>query len=359
MPFVDKVQAGGSFKVFRINYNAASPYGNDTPYSPVAGIDPFALSTSYRSYQTGAYLQATKNLSPRFDLTLGGRVDHYGILGETRFSPRAGVNYRFTDTLSWTASYGQYFQQPSFLFVSAFPENASLVPWRADHYVTGVAWTPSPGLRVTLEGYRKNYTDYPVARDLPSLSFANIGDTFDVREILFPLESDGEGYSEGFEFFAEKRLSSKLYGQTNVAFSRTRHAGRDGVLRPGSFDYPVVVNVVGGYRLSPKWEFSTRLSFLSGRPYTPFDPAVSTAQRRGVYDLSRVNAGRAPDYSRVDVRVDRTFNVAGQPLNLFVGVQNLANRRNFASYNWNRRTNTEQFGEQQGLFPILGLDYKF
>ncbi|MEO7648856.1 MAG: hypothetical protein ABIZ80_00170, partial [Bryobacteraceae bacterium] len=182
---------------------------------------------------------------------------------------------------------------------------------------------------------------------------------FDVREILFPLESAGEGHSEGFEFFAEKRLSSKLYGQTNVAFSRTRHAGLDGVLRPGSFDYPLVFNVVGGYRLSPKWEFSTRLSFLSGRPYTPYDQAVSTAQRRGVYDLSRVNADRAPDYSRVDVRVDRTFKVAGQPLNLFFGVQNLANRRNFANYNWNRRTNTEQFNEQQGLFPILGLDWRF
>ena len=224
MPWVNKVQAGGSFKVFRINYNAASPYGNDTPYSPVPGIEPFALSTRYRSYQTGAFLQATKNLTPRFDLTLGGRVDHYSVLGQTRFSPRAGVNYRLTGRLSWTASYGTYYQQPAFLFVSAFPENASLVPWRADHYVTGLAWTPSPGLRMTVEGYRKNYRDYPVARDLPSVSLANIGDTFSVREILFPLEGAGEGHSEGIEFFAEKRLSSKLYGQTNVSFSQTRHA---------------------------------------------------------------------------------------------------------------------------------------
>ena len=31
----------------------------------------------------------------------------------------------------------------------------------------------------------------------------------------------------------------------------------------------------------------------------------------------------------------------------------------FASYTWNRRSNTQQFGEQQGLFPILGLDWRF
>ena len=161
-----------------------------------------------------------------------------------------------------------------------------------------------------------------------------------MREILFPLASAGEGYSEGVEFFVEKRLTSKLYGQGNLSFSRTRHAGLDRVLRPGSFDYPFVFNLLGGYRLSPAWEVSARLSFLSGRPFTPYDQAVSTAQRRGVYDLARVNAERAPDYGRVDIRVDRTFTVGGQPLNVFVGVQNVTNRRNFASYTWNRRTNT-------------------
>jgi hypothetical protein len=78
-----------------------------------------------------------------------------------------------------------------------------------------------------------------------------------------------------------------------------------------------------------------------------------------VYDLTLVNADRAPDYGRVDIRVDRTLTAAGRPLNLFFGVQNVTNRRNFASYSWNRRTNAQQFGEQQGIFPILGLDWRF
>ena len=220
-----------------------------------------------------------------------------------------------TETLSWNSSAGSYYQQPAFLFVSAFPENASLVPWRANHYVTGLAWSPGASLRVTAEAYRKTYTDYPVASDLPTVSLANIGDTFAVREILFPLTSAGEGYSEGVEVFVEKRLTSKLYGQGNLSLSRTRHAGLDRVLRPGSFDYPFVFNLLGGYRLSPAWEVSARMSFLSGRPFTPYDQAVSTAQRRGVYDLTRVNAERAPDYGRVDIRVDRSFTVGGQPLN--------------------------------------------
>ena len=359
LPLVDTVQTGGSFKTFGIDYAAQSPYGNDTPYSPVPGLDPFFLDTRFRSYQTGAYLQASKQVGSRVNVTLGGRVDHYAILSQARLSPRAGVKVRLTNALSWNSSTGSYYQQPAFLFVSAFPRNASLVPWRADHYVTGLVWSPDAALRVTAEAYRKTYTDYPVASDLPTVSLANIGDTFDVREILFPLTSAGKGYSQGMEFFVEKRLTSKLYGQGNFSFSRTRHAGLDRVLRPGSFDYPLVFNLLGGYRLSPVWEFSARLSFLSGRPFTPYDQPVSTAQRRGVYDLTRVNAERAPDYGRIDIRGDRTFTVGGQPLNLFFGVQNVTNRRNFASYNWNRRTNSQQFGEQQGIFPVLGLDWRF
>ena len=359
LPFVDKVQAGGSFKVFRVRYDAASPYGNDTPYSPVPGIDPFALSTSFRSYQTGAYVQATKSVMPRVTLTLGGRLDHYSVLDEVRFSPRAGATLNLTSDLALNASYGHYYQQPAFLFVSAFPQNAALQPWRADHYVTGLAWSPRPDLRVTIEGDRKNYREYPVAATVPTLSLANIGDTFDVREILFPLDSVGRGYSQGVEAFVEKRLTDKAYGQANLSFSRTRHAGLDGVLRPGSFDYPYVFNVVGGYRLTPKWELSVRGSVLAGRPFTPYDEAISAAQRRGVYDLSRVNGERAANYARLDVRVDRTFTVGGQPLNVFAGVQNVTNRINFGGYSWNRRTNTSEFGEQQGIFPILGFDWRF
>jgi hypothetical protein len=37
----------------------------------------------------------------------------------------------------------------------------------------------------------------------------------------------------------------------------------------------------------------------------------------------------------------------------------VTNRRNFSGYTWNRRTNTVRFQEQQGLFPILGLEWKF
>ena len=356
---VDKVQIGGSLKAFRLRYDSASPYGDDSPYSIVPGVNAFELDSSFGAYQSGAYVQFSKKVARRLDLTVGGRFDNYQYLSESRFSPRAAVSVVLTPQLTWRTSVGSYYQQPFFQFLGAFPENRDLVPFRADHYVTGVAWQPKETLRLSVEGYRKNYKDYPVATQFPTLSLANVGDTFNVREVLFPLTSAGRGHAEGVEFFVEKRLTDKFYGQGNVAFSRTRHAGLDAVMRPGSFDYPVVFNLVGGYRASRAWEFSTRATWLSGRPYTPYDVDESTAQRRGIYDLADVNGERLPDYVRWDVRVDRTFALGDQPFVVFLGVQNLLNRRNVGSYQWNRRTNAEELGEQQGLFPILGLTYRF
>ncbi len=301
----------------------------------------------------------TKSLAPRVGVTTGLRFDDYAYLAERRLSPRLGATLRLTPSLSWNASYGRYYQQPGFLFLTAFPENRNVVPWRADHYVTGLSWSGPRNVRGTFEVYRKRYGDYPVATTLPSVSLANVGDTFNAREILFPLTSAGRGHATGMELFVEKRLTDRFYGQANLAFSHTRHAALDGVMRPGAFDYPYVLNLTGGYRISPTWEVSSRVVLLGGRPYTPYDDEVSAAQRRGVFDLSRVNAERSAAYARVDVRVDRTVMVNGKPFNVFFGVQNILNRNNFGGEVWNRRANARDPLEQMGLFPIGGLDWRF
>jgi hypothetical protein len=358
-PFFEKVQAGGAFKVFNVNYRVLSPFGSETPYSVLPDLYPLSLRAGLRAYQSSGYFQASRRLGSRVNATFGGRVDDYSILGQTRFSPRAGLSVRLTEKLSWRASFGSYYQQPFFLFLTAFPETRTMAPQRADHYVTGFSYIVSPSFRITLEGYRKEYRDYPVARDIPQLSFANIGDTFDVREILLPLASNGRGRAEGIELFLEKKFTDKWFGQANFAVSKTRHAGLDGILRPGSFDYPFVANFVGGYRLTKKWEVSTRVAYLSGRPFTPFNEALSREQRRGIFDLDRVNGERLPDYFRLDFRLDRTFTVRDKPLLVFLGVQNVINRQNVAGFTWNRRLNEVQTNDQLGFFPLIGMEWRF
>lgn len=358
-PMLGKVQAGGSVKAFRLDYDTAAPLGNDSPFSVEPGVNPFFLNRSFTAWQSGAYLQTTRELGRRLNVTLGGRFDHYDAIDAARFSPRAGVSVDLTDRVSWRASYGRYHQQPFFQFLAAFPANAGLAPIAADHLVTGVTWQMSDLGRVSVEVYRKTYADYPVSTTFPALSLANIGDTFNVRDVLFPMVSDGRGRAQGIELLAERKPGGRWYGQVNLALSRARHAGLDGELRPGSFDSPVVFNMDGGWQATDRWRMSARLAFLSGRPHTPFDQGLSAEARRGIYDLDAVNAFRAPAYARLDLRAERAWTVRGQPFVLFAGVQNVTNRRNVAGYTWNRRLNQVTVQEQLGAFPILGFEWRF
>jgi len=291
-------------------------------------------------------------------VTLGGRFDNYEYIGYSRFSPRAAATYKLSRDLAWSGSYGRYFQQAPFLFLSTFPENRHLLPLSATHFVTGLEYTPNPESKLSVEVYRKNYRDYPVSAQFPTLSLANMGDSFDPTQSLIPLVSAGRGRAEGVELFAMRR-STTWNAQASVAWSRTRHAGLDGVLRPSSFDSPVVVNLLAGRRLGQKWTVSGSFKYLSGRPYTPFDETLSREQGRGIFDLTRVDALRAPAYMRLDLRVDRTWTVRDKPLTVFFGAQNVTNRQNLLIHTWNRITNEPTSVNQQGLFPVVGLEWRF
>src|SRR5215510_7259292 len=358
VPVFGKVQAGGSVKRFALNYRTSSPLGQDNPYSPTPDSNPFELHRGFSAYQPGAYVQATRDLTSRLNITLGGRFDDYRYVGHARFSPRAGASYKLSRNLAWSGSYGRYFQQAPFLFLSAFPENRSLLPLSATHFVTGLAYIPNPESNLSIEVYRKNYRDYPVSAQFPTLSLANLGDTFDEAQSLMPLVSAGHGLAEGVELFASHRTTS-WNGQASLAWSRAWQAGLDGILRPSSFDSPVVINLLAGRRFHKKWAVSGRFTYLSGRPYTPFNSTLSQEQGYGIFDLTRVDAVRAPAYIRLDLRVDRTWTVRDKPLTLFFDVQNATNRQNLLIYTWNRITNQSTPLNQEGLFPVVGLEWRF
>ncbi len=350
---------GGSSKYSVNDYLTLSPLGYDGPFTLTPDINPIDLRERFGATQASAYIQGTTELARRARLTIGGRFDRYGhfSVSRSRFSPRAGLSVRIVEDLSWNASWGIYHQMPVYLFLAAFPQNRLLNPARSDHWVTGLAWTPGRDVRVTVEAYSKRYKDYSVATQFPALSFANVGDTFDVRDILYPMGSSGRGQARGIEVFAEKKSGGKWFGQANLAYSRARHAGLDGVMRPGAFDRPIVVNAVGGRRIARKWELGIRVAYLTGRPFTPFDLDVSRQQRRGVFDLDRVNQLRFDDYFSLDLRVDRNFRVGGRDVVVYAGLQNVTGRENPTTLLWNRVTNFAEFPGGLTRFPLLGLEW--
>ena len=53
------------------------------------------------------------------------------------------------------------------------------------------------------------------------------------------------------------------------------------------------------------------------------------------------------------------FSVHGKALRVFVGAQNVIGRKNIAGYTWNRSRNQLQVNKQLGVFPLVGIDWRF
>jgi hypothetical protein len=230
--------------------------------------------------------------------------------------------------------YAEYAQLPPMLFLLAFNNQHTLSPIESRQLTAGIIVADSHRVRVTVNGYQKLYRDYPASVTFPQLSMANIADTFGQAFLMFPMTGKGRGVSRGIESTMEARPIRRLSLTGNLTFMRSWYSGLDGVLRKGNFDMPLVGNVMGFTTLGKGWTFSFRYSGSTGRPYTPDDMVLSAAQDRDVYDLSRLNALRAPMYSRLDVRGEWTHQFRHGQLFTHVGLENATSRTNFYALQW-------------------------
>jgi hypothetical protein len=142
---------------------------------------------------------------------------------------------------------------------------------------------------------------------------------------------------------------------------RSWYSGLDGVLRKGNFDLPVVANFAGNAILGKGWTASFRYGASTGRPYTPDNITMSEAQDRDVYDLTQINALRAPMYSRLDFRAEWTHPVRRGSMSVHIGLTNALGTSNFYSNEWMPRCTGSSCGtlEQQQMprFPDAGVRY--
>ena len=368
-----ELSTGASLRFHDVAYDVAQPNGEQSPLSADPTRSDATTSAPHLTVgEDSQYLQLSYRFTYRWTMGAGyrGQVFDFGM--HKTITPRWNTSYQLSNSLTAHASFGEYAQLPPYIQLTSFPQNYRLLPMRDRQIIAGVDAKVGGAVKLKLEAYRKDYHDYPVSSEYPTLSLANEVDTLGQEFIWLPLVSAGGGRASGVELSAETRLMhSRLYITGNVALSRDKYSGLDGVLRPGNFDYPLVVNAAGVYRTKKHYEVSYRYEYSSGRPYTPFDLQDSYLQDRPIYDLSQLNALRGPFYSRLDFSVSRTFFFKDRPLTVYGGLENATNRQNFLGYAWLQRADIYyscnggnlpscvQEETQMSRFPNFGARYSF
>ncbi len=324
--------------------------------------EPYAVSAQQElTPKIGAYLAWSARPSNRLTLNFGLRFDYFDLLKTRDWSPSFSASYILSDRLTLNAAVGRYHQSPEFVYITGDPSNAAVLKSiRSDHFIIGFDYLLQDATLFSLEVYRKNYADYPVAAD-PEYAFfstANSGSQYGSvggRALV----SEGEGRATGMELLVQKKLVQGLYGLVSYSWSRVEHKALDGVYRPGEFDNRQVANVVLGYRLNKNWEFSLKWRYAGGRPYTPFDERISRAAGVGVLDVSRINSERFAPYQRLDLRYDHRKYFKKVVLTSYFSIENVLNIKNEGFVLWNETVGAPAVSQQTGFLPVGGFRVEF
>ncbi len=319
------------------------------------GLD---VRESLATHKAGAFVSLERSLGSRLTATLGGRFDYFAVNRQGTWSPRLGLAYDLDPRTTLTAAAGVYRQTlPSWLLVQ-HPDNRRLDNLRAHHYVAGMQRRLTPSTLLGVEAYRKDYRDLPFDPDDPT---ALVLDQFADFETPAPgrLVGGGAARSHGVEALVRKRLTRRLHGLASYAYAVSRYTDLDGIEHDRTFDHRHVASAVLGYRPSDRFEYSVRWRYAGGRPYTPFDPVLSSRAGAGIIQRDRVNAERQPAYHRLDVRFDHRRQFEHVNLVSFVSVFNAYNRRNLFRYYWSTRRNRPGRADQWGFLPVGGFELEF
>ena len=319
------------FQVFR------QPEKNDQGNIIQPGIT-FDYNRKFNFIRYGAFTQVGRRLlNNRLGLSAGLRTDANNAKNGSsnlfdQLSPRVSLSYALTDQWNISSSYGLYYRLPSytqmaFLGVNGFTNPAKYI--KSNHLVGGVEFLPSNTTRFTLEGFYKKYTDYPISIS-DGISLANKGTEFGAIGNE-PISQNGKGRVWGIEFFAQQKLTNKLFGVLSYTFYRSEFTGLNGKFVPASWDNRHLISTTLGYKFGRNWELGLKFRYQGAAPYTPYNLEQSRANfitlGTGVFDFTAVNSLRLPAFHAGDLRVDKKWNYRKTTLDLFLDVTNFYNSK--------------------------------
>jgi len=303
------------------------------------GVSEIDFSSELSMFKYAVFGQISKKyFNSKLGASFGLRLDGTDYNDEMQnplnhFSPRISLAYSLSEKLTVNATAGIYAQLPTYTILgyrdaenNLVNKNNGLKYIQANHWVSGLEFSPNNSSKISVEGFYKNYKNYPFSvRN--QISLANLGADFGVvgnEEVI----SRSEGRAYGFEFFAQKKSFSGLYGILSYTYVVSEFKDNLNSYIPSTWDNKHLLTVTGGKKLKRNWEIGGKFRLVGGRPYTPYDMDASSeienynVSNQGILDFSQLNTERFKTFSQLDLRIDKTWFWKKMSLNFYVDVQN-------------------------------------
>jgi hypothetical protein len=310
-------------------------------------IDNITYNSNIDFQKYGLFGQASGSIwNNRLDVSFGLRTDANSFTTEKNqllktISPRFSFSYGLNPSKTWkfNGSIGRYFKIPPYTLLGFQNNQRQLVNQNAkyiasNHFVLGLEHKLNESTRITIEGFFKQYENYPVSL-LDNISLANKGGGFEVlgNEAI---GSEGEGRSYGLEFLYQKLFTKQLYGILAYTLFKSEFSDLDGNFRSSAWDSRHLLTFTGGYKFGKNWEISLRYRLAGRTPFAPVDEDATLENYPAiVVNFDRLGEERLDIYNVADIRIDKKWNFENLALDIFLELQNA-----FAS----RTPEPQQFG---------------
>lgn len=320
-----------------------SKYTNDSKRT--ININNILFEDNYNSlidlFSYGLFVQTgDAYFKERLKLGMGARFDgnSYSKLMSNpfvQFSPRISASYLFNEHLSINGNIGHYTKEPSYTSMGykdsndVFVNKASLKYIHVNHYVLGLEFNAKAKIKASLEGFYKQYYNYPITLN-EGISLASKGNDFGAVGDE-PLISEGKGRAYGFEALFTANDIKKFNIYAVFTYFVSEFTNIDGKYISSSWDNRFILNLTASRKFKYDWLVSARWRLIGGSPYTPIDEYVSSqrqiwdARNQPYLDYNRFNTLRLGNYHQLDIRVDKEFAWKSFDITLYLDVQNVYN----------------------------------
>jgi hypothetical protein len=310
----------------------------------------------------GAFVSINKKmLGERLSLTGGIRTDmnSFTTTGNNplnALSPRVAASFAINEKWNMNASIGRYAKLPVYT-VLGFKQDGNSINKNSDyilcdHLVYGFEFLPNNSLRMTAEGFYKQYSNYPVSFG-SGVSLANQGSVYGAIGNE-QVTSTGQGRAYGFELFLQQKFTKSYFLTASYTFFKSEFTGSNDTYAPSAWDNRHLVSIIFGKKFKKGYELGVKYRLAGGAPYTPYDMTSSqlnyVTSGTGSFDYTQLNSQRLPVFNQLDIRIDKKINFKKSSLDFFLDIQNVTNAKSYTQdlYSFQRTADNSGFATTDG-----------
>ncbi len=340
----------------------------DTTRRAYDGDGAFPLLTqNSQSFKVNGFVENLFQIDEHLLLNVGGRIDYFDINQNLNISPRVNLSYQTPFGVTLRAAWGLYYQSPLYQqLIIAERTDTNTKAQRAIHYTfsaerrfeLGTIGDADASLTVKIDAYYKDYTNLiSTVRDYNNQALSNGG-------IIYPTRrNDALGFARGVDVFVAFSLA-RLSGWVSYGLLDAQEA----LLTNPTYFYPRFTDqrhalaFVSDYDFGNGWSSGLRYTFGSGLAYTPLLEVYWEAFKQWRWAPGAKNSANLPAYQRLDVRVDKRFDLFGLAATAFLDISNVTNHQNVVNYNYGFDADGKPEKTARTLWPIiptLGLQVAF